>query len=119
MDRFLERITRQPALPRLRRRRRIQRDVALSARFQNPLSAMPSPGSDATRQAIETSYQALCALAHDLGAPRADHQTPYEFIQSFPKELEPLREEAVASGLVTEDEFRELVDPKKMIGPSA
>ena len=29
-----------------------------------------------------------------------------------------LREEAVASGLVTQEEFQELVDPKKMIGPT-
>jgi len=29
-----------------------------------------------------------------------------------------LREEALASGLVTEEEFREIVDPKKMIGPA-
>ena len=29
-----------------------------------------------------------------------------------------LREEAVASGLVTEEEFQEFVDPRKMIGPS-
>ncbi len=44
---------------------------------------------------IEYAYQALCALAYDLGVPREAGETPNEFIARFPKELETLRDEAV------------------------
>ena len=36
----------------------------------------------------------MCALAYDYGVPRKPGQTPYEFIATFPKELNSIREEA-------------------------
>jgi hypothetical protein len=92
LDRFLERITRLPQLPKLRKRRiRVDRNIATCARIQNPMAAGPATN---TAQKIERCYDALCALAYDLGVPRRIDQTPYEFIDAFPKELNTLREEA-------------------------
>ena len=54
--------------------------------------------SDVSRNQVEAyvtrSYDALCALAYDLGVPRKEDQTPYEFIDSFPAELDSIRDEA-------------------------
>lgn len=92
LDRFLERIVRVPELPRFRRRRpRIDRNLSMSAKIENP---MAKAGTLSTRAMIEGCYDALCALAYDLGVPRKIDQTPYEFIDSLPKELNSLREEA-------------------------
>ena len=92
LDRFLERITRVPELPKFRRRRpRIDRNLSMSAKIKNP---MAQGGDLTTRAMVEGCYDALCALAYDLGVPRKLDQTPYEFIDSLPKELNTLREEA-------------------------
>jgi len=92
IDRVLMRLTTLPTLPSLPRRRRISRDVALSADLRSPL------GDDTIRQdsqaVLEKSYEALCALAMDLGVPRADSSTPYEFLDSFPRELKGLKKPA-------------------------
>ena len=90
LDRLLQRITHLPQLPRLRPRPKVSRDVALSAEYANPLS---TPGMSMPDQ-VAYAYDALCALALDLGVPRRPDQTPYEFMHSFPKELEHLRDEA-------------------------
>ena len=50
-------------------------------------------GAQAGRYVAE-SYDALCALAEDLGVPRRIDQTPYEFLRAFPRELRGLRREA-------------------------
>jgi hypothetical protein len=93
IDRLIQRIFTLPTLPRLaRRRQRVSRDIALSAPFKNPMGLeehRPSPN-----ECIEISYAALCALATDMGVPRAAGQTPYEFIEAFPRELKSLRKEA-------------------------
>ncbi len=95
LDRLLQRITRIPSLPRLRRRKRIQRAIALSAKYDNPLSAS-GPGLPQTpAEHVRYAYEALGALAEDLGAPRREGETPLEFIQRFPAELKVLRDEAL------------------------
>src|SRR5690606_36324598 len=86
---------RMPSMPRFESQRRIHRDVALSARYSNPLANPAVGGRMTSADLVANAYEALCALAYDLGVPRRDDQTPYEFIESFPKELDRLREEAV------------------------
>jgi hypothetical protein len=52
------------------------------------------------------AYEALCALAEDVGAPRRKGQTPYEFIRSFPRELNRLKDEAVElTDLLVESQY--------------
>jgi len=94
LDRFLQRITQLPSLPHMAPRRRISRDVATSAQYRNPMGDPARAGRMTLADNIEFAYTALCALARDLGVPRRDDQTPFEFIQSFPYELDSLREEA-------------------------
>ncbi|MBN2309694.1 MAG: DUF4129 domain-containing protein [Candidatus Hydrogenedentes bacterium] len=94
LDRFLQRITRLPKLPRLRPRPRIDRHVALSTKYGNPLREGPQGRAMTPTDQIEYAYVALCALAEDLGAPRRPDQTPYEFMESFPDRLDNLRDEA-------------------------
>jgi hypothetical protein len=64
--------------------------VSLAAKCQNPLRE--TSGKTAVADKTEVCYDALCALA--LGVPRRKDQTPLEFIESFPRELDTLREEA-------------------------
>jgi len=94
LDRLLLRLGRLPA-PRTRRKRiRIQPGIAQSAAFENTLSdPVRAPAMTANDQ-VQHAYAALCALAHDLGAPRNPDQTPFEFLEAFPKELDMLHGEA-------------------------
>jgi len=96
VERFLTRIAQLPKLPRPKRLYRVRPNVSLAARHRNPMLVDSEQGrtSDA-RDLIQASYDALCALAEDLGVPRAIDQTPYEFIDSLPEPLETLRPEAV------------------------
>lgn len=95
LDAVLLRLTRLPVLPERQGRVRISADVAMSARIRNPMQG-EGPGSGVNvRGYVAASYEALCALAYDLGVPRRKDQTPYEFVRAFPKALEPLREEAL------------------------
>lgn len=91
LDRILERIGRLPELPKRKKRRRVSRVVSMAAKCENP---MTSARCTTTAQRIEACYDALCALAYDLGVPRRQDQTPYEFIETFPEEMKTLREEA-------------------------
>jgi hypothetical protein len=43
---------------------------------------------------VAYAYEALNALAYDLGVPRGTGQTPYEFIDSFPRPLRKLKKDA-------------------------
>ncbi len=95
LDQFLQRILRIPSLPTFRRGRKIQRDVALSGQYVNPLSDPILSREMSPSQIVEYSYSALCALAEDMGVPRQVAQTPYEFIQQFPKEMATLRDDAI------------------------
>jgi hypothetical protein len=91
LDRLFQRLGRLPQLPQWRPRLRIQRAIALSTRFTNPLNnPQLTP-----RQKVEYSYAALCALAEDLAVPKPKDQTPYEFIRSFPETLSTLEEDAM------------------------
>ena len=90
LDRFLQRITHLPSLPRIQRRRRVSREVSQSVHYANPIrNPRMTPA-----EKVEYSYAALCALAHDAATPRGDDQTPYEFIRSFPEPLATLRDDA-------------------------
>ncbi|HDP33637.1 MAG TPA: hypothetical protein ENN29_00840, partial [Candidatus Hydrogenedentes bacterium] len=67
------------ALPR--RRIRIQRHVALSARYNNPLANPEAPPMP-VRDHIAYAYDALRALATDVGMPPKPSMTPYEFLEN-------------------------------------
>ena len=76
-----------------KRRIRIQRGIALSARYDNPLGR-PDGSRMPPRAHIAYAYDALRALATDIGAPPKESQTPYEFLAHFPAGLRNMREEA-------------------------
>jgi hypothetical protein len=94
LDRLLMRLTQLPKLPKVRARVRVHRDVATCGQFVNPLSSKTARAAMSNEDLVSHAYGALCALAYDLGVPRQEGQTPYEFIDSFPKVLEGLQEEA-------------------------
>lgn len=94
LDRFLERRLRMPKLPTFRPRKRIRADRSVSNAYHNPMRGEGQGSGADVRSFVASSYEALCALAYDLGVPRGHDQTPYEFIESFPAELDGLREEA-------------------------
>ena len=95
LDRVLQRLTRLPTLPHRGKRAWVSRDVALCTRYGNPLADPGRAGKITPAEVVEAAYQALCALAYDLGVPRREGQTPYEFIDAFPKELKSIRDEAI------------------------
>ncbi len=76
-----------------KRRIRIQRNIALSSRYDNPF-AKPGTPKMPTREHIAYAYDALRALATDIGAPPKASQTPYEFLENYPDGLRSMREEA-------------------------
>jgi hypothetical protein len=90
LEAFLDRVIRVPKSPKIERRRRISKNLSRSAKIVSPLG----DASRSTASAIEGCYDALCALAYDYGVPRQPGQTPYEFVATFPKELNSIREEA-------------------------
>lgn len=94
LDRLLARLTQLPTFPERKRRVRIQKSIATSATYSSSLGDPATEGKMSTQQHVEHAYAALCALAYDLGVPRKTGQTPYEFIQAFPKRLQGLSEEA-------------------------
>jgi len=94
LDKILQRLARLPKFPERQRRIRIDKSVAKSTVFVNPLARLSHGNTGDPRAIISTSYDALCALAYDMGVPRDEAQTPYEFLESFPKELNALKEEA-------------------------
>lgn len=94
LDRFLQRITRLPTLPKIRRRIRVDRNVSASVEYLNPLADPERAAQMSANDQVEHAYEALCALALDMGIPRTPDQTPYEFMASFPDQLDSLREEA-------------------------
>lgn len=110
LDVGLQKITHIPSLPKRERPRRVRRQDARSARFRNPMGER----TDTPRTAedfVAYTYDALCALAYDMGVPRESGQTPYEFIQAFPKELRGLKNEALE---LTEMYVRSSYSPYKL-----
>lgn len=98
LDKLLLRYLRLPTLPRipgLGRRKRISRDVATCVHINNPMTGQGTGSGEDVAEYVAISYDALCALAYDLGVPRKTGDTPYEFIHSFPKELKSLKAEAL------------------------
>ncbi len=94
LDEILQRFARLPTFPERTRRIRVDKSVSKSAQFVNPLARLAHGDQGDPRSIIATSYDALCALAYDMGVPRDEAQTPYEFLESFPKELNALKDEA-------------------------
>ena len=76
-----------------KRRIRIQRSIALSSRYENPLGKQGARQMS-TREHVAYAYDALRALATDIGSPPKASQTPYEFLADYPKGLQSMREEA-------------------------
>ena len=94
LDALLQKYVRLPTLPKFKRRIRIHPAASLSAKFQNPMKGEGAVERDRVEQYVAQGYDALCALAHDMGVPRKPDQTPYEFLEAFPKELNNLQEVA-------------------------
>ncbi|MFP6583386.1 MAG: DUF4129 domain-containing protein, partial [Candidatus Hydrogenedentota bacterium] len=94
LDAFLLKYVRIPTRVKQWRPRRVRKGVAQSIDFK---STMRGEG-DASRTEVESyvahAYDAMCALAYDMGVAKKDDQTPYEFVEAFPKELKGLKQEA-------------------------
>jgi hypothetical protein len=86
---------------RLVKRRQVQVKVkkrvpvkkSKSIKFVNSLASSEMSKQLTPNEHIEYAYQALCALAEDLGVPKKLNETPLEFLQNLPQNLEVLREE--------------------------
>jgi len=94
LDDLLQKYVQLPSLPTFKRRIRIRPGASLSAKFQNPMKGESAVERDRLEEYVTEAYDALCALAYDLGVPRNPDQTPYEFLASFPKELNNLQDVA-------------------------
>lgn len=91
LARFFRRLTYVPKRKPRRPRVKVDRDIATCARYQNPLN-----GQGTLREKIQYSYDALCALAYDLGVPREEGETPFEYLARLPEPIEEMRPEAHA-----------------------
>ncbi len=89
LARFFRRLTYVPKRKPRRPRVKVDRDIATCARYQNPLN-----GQGTLREKIQYSYDALCALAYDLGVPREEGETPFEYLARLPEPIEEMRPEA-------------------------
>ncbi len=94
VERLLDFLTSAPRLPQRTPRVRVQRALAASVRFESTLSDPEAERQLDTKGHVEHAYAALCALAQDAGVPRHPGETPYEFLDRFPKTLYSLRHEA-------------------------
>ena len=94
LDHFLERVVRMPSFPKAKRRLHIKKEVSQSIHFASQMRGEGEATREQTSNYVAHAYDALCALAYDMGVPKQDDQTPYEFIDSFPKELKGIRKEA-------------------------
>jgi len=94
LEGLLSRLTRLPVYAKRKRHTRIQRDIATSVPYTNPAGDPARSARMSVKDHIEYAYEALCALAYDLGVPRELSQTPHEFLAAFPEELGALRAEA-------------------------
>lgn len=94
VDRLLQAILQVPRLPALPHRRRVDKRIARSSQFISSLGDPERAASMTLTGHVEYAYDALCALAYDMGVPRRADETPYEFIDRFPAELAGMKEEA-------------------------
>ncbi|HOJ33093.1 MAG TPA: DUF4129 domain-containing protein [Candidatus Hydrogenedentes bacterium] len=95
LDRLLMKLAGIPKLKRRRKIIRISRALSESAKFSSSLADPERARAMSLADHIAYAYAALCALGQDMGVPRRPDQTPYEFIEQFPRELSFLTEEAV------------------------
>lgn len=91
LARFFRRLTYVPKRKARRPKVKIDRDIATCALYHNPLQSQGT-----LREKIQYSYDAFCALAYDLGVPREEGQTPFEFLERLPEPIEEMRVEAHA-----------------------
>ncbi len=70
------------------------------------------PREDNIKAGLERSLMLVTALA-----PKIGYDTAAKIAKTAHKNGTTLREEAVGGGYVTAEEFDEIVDPKKMLGP--
>jgi hypothetical protein len=94
IDRVLQALLRVPSLPSRKPRRRISPAIAASARFSSSLADPAMRARMTVEDHVQHAYDALCALAYDMGMPRRADETPYEFIDRFPEELAGIADEA-------------------------
>lgn len=95
LDVLLLRIVRVPTLPKRKRLPRVSRERSASINFTSPLRGEGLGSGIDVRSQVAVAYDALCALASDLGVPRHQDQTPYEFVEKFPSQLDKLKAEAL------------------------
>ncbi|HNR30292.1 MAG TPA: DUF4129 domain-containing protein [Candidatus Hydrogenedentes bacterium] len=94
VDRLIQFLLRVPRLPGGARRVRISRNIATCVKYRNLMGDPVASARMGVADHVAYAYEALCALAYDLGAPRKEGQTPFEFINALPEALRTLREEA-------------------------
>lgn len=94
LERVLSAITSVPSMPKIRWRPRIDRGIATSSQYENSLGRPPGDEPLSLDDHVAYAYEALGALAYDLGVPRGTGQTPYEFIEAFPRPLRKLKKDA-------------------------
>jgi fumarate hydratase class II len=70
------------------------------------------PRLDNIREGVERSLMLVTALA-----PKIGYDAAAKIAKTAHKNGTTLREEALATGLVTPEEYDAIVDPRKMIGP--
>lgn len=90
---------------------RLLADVANS--FADNCVVGIEPRRDNIKAGLERSLMLVTALA-----PKIGYDTAAKIAKTAHKNGTTLRDEAVGGGYVTEAEFQELVDPKKMLGPN-
>ncbi|MGC8844565.1 MAG: DUF4129 domain-containing protein [Candidatus Hydrogenedens sp.] len=88
LRKFVERKPKQ-----LKIRKKVSVSKSKSIKFVNSLSHPEMSKKFNPNEHIEYAYQALCALAEDLGVPKKHSETPLEFLKNLPQSLEVLREE--------------------------
>lgn len=116
LDAFLLKYVKIPVAKKAWRPRRVRKDVAQSVEFSSTMRGEGAASRSEIESYVAHAYDAMCALAYDMGAPKKDTQTPYEFIDSFPKELQGLRKEArILTDLYVRAAYSKLeMDPKSL-----
>ena len=89
---------------------RLMADAARS--FTDNCVVGMTPREDNIKAGLERSLMLVTALA-----PKIGYDATAKIAKEAHKKGTTLREEAVGGGFVTEEEFEEIVDPKKMLGP--
>ena len=89
---------------------RLMADAARS--FTDNCVVGMTPREDNIKAGLERSLMLVTALA-----PKIGYDAAAKIAKEAHKKGTTLREEAVGGGFVTAEEFEEIVDPKKMLGP--